>query len=671
VTASDLNGCHYSDSVEVIFQPKPFVSLGNDIISCDTVVLKPNSTFPKVLWNTGSSKPEITVKTSGIYFITVTDQYGCSASDTISVLINQPPAIDLGGPYYFCSNVAINQTLLVTGMKNIIWSNGATTNSILVTTPGNYSVIATDVNGCTAKGQTTVSNYTAPLASFNTTKTCTGTTTEFKDQSSILAGSIQKWEWSFDDGSYSQDQSPLHFYQNAGSYTIKLLVKSDKGCVDSVSKAITIHDTPLADFTYATDCNSLLVKFTDRVTAADNIVYWNWNWGDGSPVSSLQNPSHLYAAGGSYLVTLIAKTTSGCSASIVKQIMVSKSFTAAFTAKNVCDGKYVELKNHSAYDPADSVTLKWDFGDGTAASSATPASHLYTGPGIYTVSLTIKANSGCQQTYLKKIIVNPNPKVDFTASNVSGCSPFNTDFKDLSTITPGKIVNWSWEMGNRNSTIKFPENVYTNKGTQPIYYNVKLTVISDSGCSSSVVKEKFITVYPAPDATFSLTPKITNLSNAIITFKNNSKGTDSALWDFGDQLTSSVFNTAPHEYKDTGTYLIKLKVYSTYGCVDSTYREVVIQPEFSFYIPNSFTPNGDEINDVFSGKGLFIKDYEMIIFDRWGNTVFKTTDITIPWNGSKNNKSEPACEDVYIYLINITDSNRKKHAYKGIVTLVR
>ncbi len=98
---------------------------------------------------------------------------------------------------------------------------------------------------------------------------------------------------------------------------------------------------------------------------------------------------------------------------------------------------------------------------------------------------------------------------------------------------------------------------------------------------------------------------------------------------------------------------------------------MVLEPDFLFYIPNAFTPDGDGVNDTFIGKGVFIKEFEMTIFDRWGNLIYKTTDINKGWDGKANHGTEAAQKDVYIYSIKITDIKRGKHSYKGIVTLVK
>ncbi|MFY9310959.1 MAG: gliding motility-associated C-terminal domain-containing protein, partial [Bacteroidia bacterium] len=107
------------------------------------------------------------------------------------------------------------------------------------------------------------------------------------------------------------------------------------------------------------------------------------------------------------------------------------------------------------------------------------------------------------------------------------------------------------------------------------------------------------------------------------------------------------------------------------NCPDTSYQTVIIEPDFMFYVPNAFTPNDDGVNDTFIGKGMFINEFEMMIFDRWGNMVYKTDNINKPWNGKANDGKEPAQMDVYIYTIKISDFKDTKYVYKGTVTLVK
>ena len=124
-------------------------------------------------------------------------------------------------------------------------------------------------------------------------------------------------------------------------------------------------------------------------------------------------------------------------------------------------------------------------------------------------------------------------------------------------------------------------------------------------------------------------------------------------------------------YSDNGKYMITLIASTEYGCKDTSYQTIIIEPDFAFFIPNSFSPNDDGINDNFSGKGIFISKYQMMIFDRWGNLIFFTDDINKTWDGKANYGTGIAQTDVYVYVIKLTDINKKKHEYKGIVKLLR
>jgi gliding motility-associated-like protein len=112
-------------------------------------------------------------------------------------------------------------------------------------------------------------------------------------------------------------------------------------------------------------------------------------------------------------------------------------------------------------------------------------------------------------------------------------------------------------------------------------------------------------------------------------------------------------------------------VSTDYGCKDTAYENVLIMPDFAFYIPNAFTPDGDGLNDTFSGKGIYILEYEMMIFDRWGNLIYQTVDYNHPWNGIANGGTEIAQRDVYVYVIKVKDIFMNEHKYRGTVTLVK
>ncbi|MGQ0829593.1 MAG: gliding motility-associated C-terminal domain-containing protein, partial [Bacteroidota bacterium] len=127
-----------------------------------------------------------------------------------------------------------------------------------------------------------------------------------------------------------------------------------------------------------------------------------------------------------------------------------------------------------------------------------------------------------------------------------------------------------------------------------------------------------------------------------------------------------------HKYPETtGTYTTTLIVRNADGCYDTISHDIIIEPEFTFYIPNAFTPNGDGKNDYFFGMGIGIKKYEIFIFDRWGNMIYHSNNIKDQWDGRANFGKEPAQQDVYVWKVFLTDVFEKQHSYIGTVTIVK
>jgi gliding motility-associated-like protein len=207
---------------------------------------------------------------------------------------------------------------------------------------------------------------------------------------------------------------------------------------------------------------------------------------------------------------------------------------------------------------------------------------------------------------------------------------------------------------------------------------VTLTTTSNIGCVTTLVMPNMITVYPVPHASFSATPMVTTILSPTISFVDLSTGNPVAWqWNFGDPSTtadtSSLQNTSytySAEYGDS--YPVNLVVTNQFGCVDDTTVTVIVEPDFAFFIPNAFTPNGDGINDGFFGKGYGITKYELWIFDRWGNLIFTTTDINQAWDGTVQGASGDIVQiDVYVWKVALTDVFDKKHKYIGHVSVIK
>ncbi|HTA60882.1 MAG TPA: PKD domain-containing protein, partial [Bacteroidia bacterium] len=269
-------------------------------------------------------------------------------------------------------------------------------------------------------------------------------------------------------------------------------------------------------------------------------------------------------------------------------------------------------------------------------------------------------------------VVNPLPQINFTSDKQNGCYPLCVQFTNTTTISSTDAItyNWSDGRGNHLSSAVNPAWCYKSPGD----FTVKLIATSSKGCISRDSILNMITVYNHPKAQFYATPNPTILDPTVqFTDASYAPGSvvTSLFWQtFGDGSDSiSTLPKPAHTYRDTGTYCVTLIATNTFGCKDTTTECIFIKPYFTLYVPNAFSPNRDGDNDVFTAVGDYIFDFDMKIFDRWGNLVYHTTDVAKGWDGSM--KGGVAIEDVYVYVISANDYHNHSYAYKGTVTLLK
>ena len=640
-----------------------------------------------------TQSPSHTYSSGGSYNVTlaVTNSLGCSNTLTKVVQVFYKPTANFthsyvcaGFPMHFSNTSFVDN---VTSITDYSWDFGdGTAISILqdpihtFSLPGPYdiSLVTTTADGCTDAITISIIIYDAPGSAFSFNNSCIVDSAHFTNTTTNpTLGTIASWFWDFGDGTPPNTSiwSPSHLYAFAGDYTVTLVTYSSNGCADTLKDTITIF-MPHAYFGFADVCLNQVMNFSDlsSVTGGGTITSWTWDFGDASPANTNQNPSYTYTNAGTYTVTLIATSDIGCKDTISKSAVVHDLPNAEFLKTNVCDGSYAQFNDISTILSPDLIQgWSWTFGDGTTVNNQT-TSHLYAALGSYQVQLLAVSNFGCKDSISKTLFVNPNPVLIFSANDTVGCEPLCISFQDLSSVYTGTNIQWSWNLGD-GSVVNNSQNIdhcYANDSVfAPNFFDVTLTVTSDSGCVSTLSKNNYITVYPLPESNFAVQPEIASIIDPVISYIDLSIGANAWNWSFGDTATSFLFSPPQHSYADTGTYLITLTITNQYGCTDVDYHSIIIDPDFVFYIPNAFTPDGDGINDTFTGKGVFIKEFEMLIFDRWGDMIFKTTDIHNPWDGKANNGNEMAQRDVYVYAVTVTDLKMVKHRYKGIVTLVR
>lgn len=608
----------------------------------------------------------------------------CDSSNNSDIVVINIPVLPLiiTGDTTICKG---ESTLLrATGASTYSWSpatdlsttQGDTTiaNPITTTT---YTITGIDSNhSCKGSADIKITVDPNPVAAFNNTSACNGSITQFTDGSTTTSGIISAWAWNFGDGSSINNlPTPPHLYANAGNDTATLIVNNNFGCADTIKKAVVIYPNPTAGFTHDNVCFGDSLHFSDSsYIAAGTIISWSWNFGDGTALAANKNTAHLFANAGTYSVKLIVTSNNGCKDTIIKNVVVHPLPVPAFSATNVCDGSSTMFNDLSNIPIPDTLqSWSWNYGDGSLLNNNQTASHLYA-EGSYTVQLLVVSSFGCRDSVSKISVVNPNPLVNFKGIDTIGCEPLCVNFQNLSSIATGNNASYLWNFGDGSPTSIFQDlfHCYNNDSLYlPAFYSPILTVTSDSGCVKTLSKNNYITVYPNPNASFTVEPKNSTIIDPVISITDLSVGANYWNWNFGDMTTSVLENPPAHTYSDTGTYQLTLITSTQYNCADTTFQTIVIEPDFVFYIPNAFTPNDDGVNDTFTGKGIFIKEFEMSIFDRWGNLIFLSTNISKGWDGRANHGNEIAQQDVYVYVIKVIDFKNKKHNYKGIVTLAR
>jgi PKD repeat protein len=363
--------------------------------------------------------------------------------------------------------------------------------------------------------------------------------------------------WNFGDGQTSNAPNPSHTYAAGGQFQVSLIATDLYGCTDTSDTPIQINvgSAYLADFYSSNDtgCAPFICNFHMTIANVSSVL---WMFGDGA-TSTVLNPSHLYANPGTYSVTFIVTTTSGCSDTLTRvnyiKAGVNPTVDFTFTSTVGCSPLTVNFTNLSTnYD-----SCRWIFGDGTISTDVHP-SHTYTGNGTFTVYLKCWGSTGCTQTEVKTDVVSVSTtRALFAANPRVGCPPLNANFTNFST---GSQLTYFWDFGDgTTSTQQLPTHTYTTSGT----FTVSLTVTDSSGCTNTLTKQAYIqTVNPA--AGYIAPPPTTGCAPLTAQFTDATVGSQGWTWDFGDGTTSTLQNPI-HTYTTPGTYVVALTTNSAGG----------------------------------------------------------------------------------------------------------
>jgi gliding motility-associated-like protein len=317
---------------------------------------------------------------------------------------------------------------------------------------------------------------------------------------------------------------------------------------------------------------------------------------------------------------------------------------------------------HVSYDTVvlcqNQLPLVWN---GQTLTSATSTSVTY--PNQY----------GCDSILNLHLIVNPNPVLDFSIPAWSGCLPLSIAFNN-NQVEANTIYNWSFG----NSVTSSNANTLNKLYTQPGCYDVSLTATNQFGCAANLTQANAICFDPNPVADFEIQNNPLPIIYPTTLLQNTSQSATSSVWDFGDGSALNTEFSPIHTFPEkAGAYTVTLQIANSNGCTDATTQILQIEQDPIYYVPNAFTPNGSELNNVFLpifSPSLALESYTLQIFNRWGEIIFESQDPLKGWDGTiattKGASMSP--DGMYTYKISFVETGfEKEFEVVGSVVLVR
>ncbi|HYG15269.1 MAG TPA: PKD domain-containing protein [Bacteroidia bacterium] len=436
------------------------------------------------------------------------------------------------------------------------------------------------LNGCDTVVKRHIYIADIPLADFIQSDGCFGTPINFNNTSTLGIGSLT-YEWYFGaGGAFSDLGAPSFNYPAPGAYTVKLIVTTDVGFKDSITKTINIYAIPQAKMGVENACEGTPVKFTDKSVLPAGTPVYEWNFGDGgTSTSGISN--HIYTQPGLYPVSLTV-TVNGCSDHIQGYATQAPRAVPDFTAGIAqCDNLGIPFTNTSTPPLFGSWGSNWDFDDGTFASGENLI-HTFNQFKTYNVKLLIITDLGCKDSIVKTVTLKEAPQAAFTTTGVL-CTEDMLVFNNNTTVPAGFINTYEWDFGDGNtSAADNPQRPYLSPGT----YNVKLKAISNNGCEDEIIN--VVTVSEKPSAAFE-SNKVCRGSET--EFYNNSVVSDGNLTYTWDLSNGTSTDTNPKTvYATAGNFNVVLIASSPNGCKDTVANQVTVYeiPSATF---NAFSAN--------------------------------------------------------------------------------
>lgn len=671
-TITDANGCIGTDSAIVYVAPTVLsLNITPTNPSCfgycnGSATSAPAGGFPPYtyVWSNGQTTANGTGFCNGPVSLTVTDAIGCTA--TASATLVEPTAVQIITTNITTANCGQNDgsvTISISGGTpgpgyTILWPASGNSGLTEMNLPaGQVCVYVYDANGCGDTLCVTVPNTPGAIVNITsfTNITCNGDCDGSAVANGVGGTSPYTYIWNSTPNQANDTASNLC----PGNYTVTMI--DANGCTNTASVMIT---EPAVLTNAASGSTTICIGQTANLTdmAAGGTPPYAYSWTDGTNnwATAFITVSPIITT----TYTVFVTDAHGCvSGNQTVTVTVNPPLTVqAMPGLTVCANTIVNL-TAVANGGSGNYTYSWLplMMNGNSVNTNVVSTTTYT--------VVVTDNCGTPpDSSTITVTVNPQPTVLIAATSAtSGCLPLCVTFINNTPNTAS--IEWTFGNGIGTSTLPNPTYCYTSDGT----FNVSATVTDIIGCVGTTTLMNYVTVYPLPTADFSASPQPATELNNQVTFTDLSLGAISWIWSFGADDSASVLQNPVYTFQDTGTFAIQLIVTNSYGCQDDITLDVLVNPDYAVYIPNTFTPNGDGKNDLFfpQGVGINMNKFTMYIFDRWGNMIYKTETWPGGWDGTVQGTSRPCQEDVYVYKITTMNPEGSRKVYIGHINLIR
>ncbi len=454
---------------------------------------------------------------------------------------------------------------------------------------------------------------------------------------------------------------------DSGNYAYKLIVKDKEGCVDTATTLLRVIEQPnvslnINDSVQCFNNN----RFVFRTVKQSNETY-NWKINNMLLLSGAQDSLvHQSGSPGLHTIRLINQNAGGCKDSLSKVFRLLDPLKADFSINkdSQCFTGHQFYFNDASVALNDVITEWTYFANNLVyTGQANSPGIIYTTDGTKNIRFIIKTEEGCIDSTQKDVVVLPI--LDGIIIGDSICLYTEANLKTLQTAG-NPITKWAWDLGDGNAAnTQSVKHTYNNLKN----YDVSLTVSDANGCTKVLTLNNGVVVYPLPDPSFTYKETTFGVNQARMVFLPQLDNTSQYYWKFPDGSTHTT-DTPSLVVDNLLKGKVSLRITNQFGCKDSSSQDMYLFPNnFNVYIPNTFSPNNDMLNDVFKLEGLSNPiDFKLQILNRWGEELYYSTDASKGWDGTY--QGQAVQEGVYVYYASFRYFDGKNYAFTGTVTLM-